>query len=408
MNRVIQVILLLYGFEGLIVGIIPPSIFKIGVESLILMLAIFVLVIQRKKTLRFDRLWIIYLFALILVTVSSAVINLSSILDTISFLRYFLLFLFGFMVGSELKLTRNFQVLLGLIVFSQPIAAIIKLLILGTSEDYIGTISISAGSLATTFTLVVIGYFFIEYKLSSNVKWIGGIFIFSVIAYAGDKRVYWFIAPLMIFLLNRIINQKRVNVRQVVILTFALSSSIYLGARMLPSLNPSHKFWGEWDSDYLTEYVVSYTSGTSRQGLGIGRIGSQAAMYRNLKSGGQIRKVFGAGPDTFIDKSNDDKVQNDFGVYLLSHFTGIMFYMGSIGILGSLIYLLFLLTSLKLTFKFRRVEPRISLFLTHTYVVMIWDYLFYTKSLQQYQGMIFFTSLLMGYLIKSKNAHTFR
>jgi len=408
MNRLVQLILIVYGYEGLILNLVPPSIFRIALEMIILVSALFIMNTSVKSSIRFNRYWTLLLLAVILVTICSGLFNSSSVWSTVSFLRYFILFFLGFILGSQVKKSWYFKSILATIIVSQPLAAIIKLILIGPSEDYIGTISISAGSLATTFTLLVIGYLFIEYRISGKFHWLLGILIFSVVAYAGDKRVYWFIAPLSIFVLDSIIRRTRLKFSQIIILVLSLSTSIYVGARMLPSLNSSHKFWGEWDSEYLSDYVLSYTNGSSDEGLGVGRIGSQIAMYENLNSGANIRKYFGTGPDTFIDKSNVDGVQKEFGVYLLSHFTGVMFYMGSIGFIGSILYLLFLCSSLRLSLKLRYVNDRISLFLTHTYIVMIWDYLFYTKSLQNYQGIIFFSSLLLGYLVSKKYAYTVR
>lgn len=400
MHRIIILLLYLLFFQGLfsIIGI-SSSIYKSIIDLLIYF--IFIIVILNNK----DRLYLPYrAMHLIFIIFSSVVlistyVNDSHFFNSFSFYRNTLNGYLFFLAISNIDLNwievkqiwRN----LFFLVCIQPFASIIKYFTVGLSEDYIGTFSLSGGSFSTIVPLTFIAFFYSFFLFSRRKIYLALIFGFIFMAFVGDKRAFWFLLPLVFFITyflykSNFTNQAiKVYVKSIVRLIILVPLTVYLGARGLPSLNPDHRIWGSFDFEYLLDYSTNYNLGTNYDYIeyGVGRIGGAEAMIENFR-GREISSVLvGDGPDTFVDKSNEDEATQEYGVYLLSHFTGVMFYLPSVGVLGTVFLWLYYFSvfplairMLKLKLKNPITKKIVWLAMAVCTLVVIYDFSLYTKA----------------------------
>ena len=129
------------------------------------------------------------LLLLISLSIVSFLINDISLLQFILFLRIYILPILFFVSLKNIK-NINLIKLDKLIVFlfiEQIIASILKLIISGQSESYIGTISVFSGELATIIPLLGMSYFFLKYLHYNNRKYLFISPFFLIISYSSLK-----------------------------------------------------------------------------------------------------------------------------------------------------------------------------------------------------------------------------
>src|SRR4030042_1334233 len=227
---------------------IPTLVPRMIMELLILTLfavSFFTKMIRKDKFIVFGLLPLMGFFA---VTCLSSYINNDPMLSFALFCRHIFIFYIFFMALLNLKISRrtiykinNYLIFLFLI---QILANFVKFLIVGQVEGKgIGTMSITAGSLTTTFVLFAITFCFALFLFKREKKYIImiiGFFLFGVI---GAKRAVSFYLPLL-FAACAYIYLKRVNSKIVflskstikVLFSVVILSvvSMYGAARMVP------------------------------------------------------------------------------------------------------------------------------------------------------------------------------
>jgi len=398
MNNIIKILLILLFFQGIlsIIGV-SSTLYKSAIDVLIYL--IFIIVLAKNKSnlyIPHKGLHKIFIFYSIIV-LFSAVVNESDLFKSFSFYRNTLNGYLFFIAISNIHLKRNevtqIKRLVFFLILIQPLASLMKFFIIGQSEDYIGTFSLSGGSYSTLVPLLFIPMFYLLW-LQTKRKIFGYLILgYIFMAFVGDKRVFWFLLPIVLVLSNSMYKKTYYNrlvkqLKSVISLIIIFPVFIYIGARSLPSLNPDYEIWGTFDLNYLTNYAVDYSLGNNQDSeYGVGRLGSLNSMLFYFNDSNPKTITIGDGPDIFVDKNNEDEVSKDYGVLKLSHFTGIMFYLPSVGILGSLSILfyhilIFFIAKKKLKYFQNKIGIKRIMWISISIMTLIicYDYIFYTKA----------------------------
>lgn len=156
--------------------------------------------------------------------------------------------------------------LVKILLFAQIPAAIIKFMTIGQKEEYVGSLSVSEGSLGTILPLFAISIFIITYLFSKRKLNIFLIGAFIFLGLLNDKRVLLYAIPILVFfafLLDLFIKRSILKIRHGLFPNLLLFGSILvifiaITPRVLPSLNPETKIWGSWDLDYIITYTSEY------------------------------------------------------------------------------------------------------------------------------------------------------
>ena len=154
------------------------------------------------------------------------------------------------MVFLNLELTSKQVVgifkLISTLVVIQVIASVIKYFLIGKGENWIGTMSYSAGGLNTYFTLIVSSYalgMYLYYKKSRKyiLLILGSIFL----AWVGRKKGVYFYLVLtfgIIYILHNFTYlKKRINLMKISLVMIISLLVVYLGVILTPPLNPERK-----------------------------------------------------------------------------------------------------------------------------------------------------------------------
>lgn len=400
MHNLIKFLLLLLFFQGVfsIVGI-SSSLYKSAIDLLIYI--IFGIVLIKNKDnfyIPFKGIHKIFIIFTIIIVIST-VVNDSDLFKSFSFYRNTLNGYLFFIAVANMDLKKNevkhiIKVLFFLVAI-QPLASIVKYFTVGLSEDYIGTFSLSGGSFSTIVPLAFIPVFYSLFLQTKRKLFLLLILGYIFMAFVGDKRAFWFLLPLVLFITYFMYKAKFTNkvlstyFKSILLLVIFVPLTVYIGARGLPSLNPDHKVWGKFDLGYLLDYSTSYNLGSKYDYLeyGVGRMGGAEAMYENFKSREIKSVLIGDGPDVFVDKSNEDESTHEYGVYFLSHFTGVMFYLASVGVLGAFSLFIYYFSvfflgrkKLKNISHENKVKRLIWMGISVVTLVVLYDYSLYTKA----------------------------
>lgn len=400
MHRLINLLLYLLFFQGIfsIIGI-TSSIYKSAIDLLIYL--IFITVVMKNKDsfyISYRRMHLVFIVFSLVVLISTFV-NDSHLFNSFSFYRNTLNGYLFFLAITNIDLkwieVKKIQRTLFILVCIQPLASILKYFTIGLSEDYIGTFSLSGGSFSTIVPLTFIAFFYSFFLYSKRKIYLALILGYIFMAFVGDKRAFWFLLPFVFFITYFLYKSNftkqviKVYVKSIVRLIILVPLTVYIGARGLPSLNPDQKVWGTFDLEYLLDYSINYNLGTKYDYIeyGVGRIGGAEALIENFK-GRETRSILvGDGPDTFVDKSNEDEATQEYGVYLLSHFTGVMFYVASVGVLGALFLWLYFFSVFPLSMKMIKRKKKIPIFkriiwlaMAVCTLVILYDFSLYTKA----------------------------
>ena len=210
------------------------------------------------------------------------------------------------------------------------------------SEAASGTMAFAAGSLGTTFPLMVIGFlyaFYLWQKKRIYLLWIVGFMFFSLCV---GKRAFMLILPIYILGLDFIIRQKARLRGELGLLWVVIVLGLFAAMTLHPSLNSEHKVGGEIDFQHLFNYVKSYTTGVTKEGSS-GRYSTSRLFIVDATEKGVTTVLLGNGPATLIKSglidSNFKEAMQDFGIRY--GITGAGWIFAQIGLLGLVCYLWF-------------------------------------------------------------------
>lgn len=173
------------------------------------------------------------------------------------------LFLFVLINGTNLETARKIKNYGILIIALQIPAYFIKFVLIGFSEDPVGTISMREGSATVHIALIGFSYFLIKYLISHQNKYLYIALIFIVISQINEKRAVIFLIPIFFLYINyQLSSMKGTLVRFIINKSYyfivLLPFFIYLIAIVNPFLNPSGEFFGEFDLVFLITFISEY------------------------------------------------------------------------------------------------------------------------------------------------------
>jgi hypothetical protein len=182
-----------------------------------------------------------------------------------------------------------------------------------------------------------------------------GFIAFSII---GNKRGFIFYLPVILFFVGwQIRHQIRGYFKYVAWAILCLMLAFYLVPRILPSLNPEHKVWGEFDINHIVTYVTKYNTASER-GKTTGRVSSTVTTYNYLAESDATVTFFGRGPGTvmksFFEKYDRRYLSQMETLGIKYGMTGLNWLSLQVGYLGTVIWFCFYLyvySRLKLFFE---------------------------------------------------------
>jgi len=331
--------------------------------------------------------------------ISGPILNGTSLTSAFFFFRQLLLLQYMYLViivnePDDDIIRTVYNTVLILFIIQIP-ANFIKYILVGTSERYIGTMSVAQGSLTAVFTMFAIAILFSKYLYTKDKKLILYMFLFLMFNAIGIKRATLFYLPIIMFIISiyymKIINLRPVIIIRSVVLFGIMSFAVtYFIVRTNPSLNKEGKVGGSFDLNYVTEYIQQYNQ---ERGLNLNQYGATimsrpqalSYMYGYLLRQDMDTILFGEG----AGKLSVTNVPE--GVTPLSYYYGISYggRMGivwifiQVGFIGAIIFLYLLVKMLIYTLKFKPVTYHNLAFLG-IWMVVILDLLTYSPTFINY------------------------
>lgn len=336
---------------------INPNVTQLIIDFLIMMVFSYSLLnIIKNKKIKGPGLAVnFFLFATILI--SFLVTNVSE-LQMILFIRkfgiYYLFFYALLNINLNVVQKKKLLKLLMFLFLVQIPAAMIKLITIGTMEDYIGIISIQQGSIASIIPLMAISYLIARYLEFKNNKYLVLILLFISIGLISSKIAILFYLMILFVvlsyfyslkhtkgfsLINLIFIKKMMAVSVILILIFLSFISLN------PRTNPEHKVGGSVDIDFLQNYVMEYQTAQFQGGKieAGGRFDAPGVAVERLSEGGLLNLLIGFGPGDIVKSSYStykdpllEKYSIGYGGRL-----GFIWILIQIGIIGVIVFVLF-------------------------------------------------------------------
>ena len=183
-------------------------------------------------------------------------------------INFWIPFLFFFSVYNLQKIKRNNLLKIDSFIYKlfllQIFASIVKFVLTGQRENYIGTISITNGALSTIVPLMAITFLFADYLYNKRIKSIILIFGFLFMAWVGGKRAIWYVLPIFIsiefFFYYRLQKKRFIDFKylfQNIAIIIPVFIIISFAVRFMPSLNPEGVYSGSFDSEHMYNYAIN-------------------------------------------------------------------------------------------------------------------------------------------------------
>lgn len=274
----------------------------------------------------------------------------------ILFLRnFFIYYLFFYaLFNSELNIINKEKIKLLIIYLFllQLLATFIKLLLIGTTENYIGTISVGEGSIAAIMPLFAITYLLSIYLISKKIKYLILVLFFILTGLASNKiAIIFYIIILYIYLIYIYSNSKKIFlnfkfikklITAIVFLTIILSLFVSLN----PRTNPEGKVGGSIDINYLIAYSKNYQTLDTRRTMGIegdGRFDAPLVAMNRLTNASVTNIFVGFGPGELVKSSFTKYNKPLLEKYKIGYGgrIGLVWVLMQLGIIGLIIFLSF-------------------------------------------------------------------
>lgn len=290
------------------------TILQLLIEFLILILFSFALLfIFKRKKIRGPGIFINFL--LLAVILLSFLLTNGSILLLVLYLRKLFVYYLFFYALFNINLTQVYRdkilkLIIVLFLIQIP-AAFIKLVVLGgTLEKIVGSMSVSEGSLATIMPLFAITYLIVNYLEFRKIKYIVFILLFISIGLISNKMGILYYIVLMYLVLSVIHSNSKYFLpnlkllREFFIGTIFLSIIFAMFVSLNPRANPEHKVGGSIDFQYLKDWTIHYqTVKLDTKVEGDGRFDAPSVALDRMSSGGIINLLLGFGPGEIIQSS---------------------------------------------------------------------------------------------------------
>ena len=251
--------------EGIvrIVDFYPAPIYKALVPGIVLFL--FLLTLSRGET-EVPFLGI-FLF-LALTSLISFHINNTGLQSAIYFFNYLLtpyLYFITILNEKDAKIIKMVKYSIIILFLIQIPASWVKYMMVGQREEYIGTISYTAGSLSTIIPMFVISYLFSHYLYKRDIKDIGLILLFVAFGLIGSKRAIIFFLPLIMVVLFFVYGRLKEASMKHLVRNFAVmiivgTVIVYGMIKLSPGLTPEGEHGVTQNLNYVYEYSKEYTA----------------------------------------------------------------------------------------------------------------------------------------------------
>jgi hypothetical protein len=306
----------------------------------------------RERVIKFVGFWLFIL--LLIVTTTSFLINDVSLLHLVFFVKIYLLPFFFFMALLNIPFTdeqreKILRFIMVLFLIQIP-AAVVKTFLAGFQEDFVGTMSIEGGSLATVVPLIAIAYIFSYYLYHSNKKALLLMSLFVFVAISCSKLGIVLYLLLLLVLLYYIHEKNNFfalkTIKSGIIFIIVSYLILYIFVIMTPRANPDGVVGGRFDIVYALKFAETYTSRKNKEEMlmGVARKDAPMAVFNIISNKGIFHVLLGLGPGDIVMSSY--LVEYYDPLYEKYHLgygarTGFIWTTMQIGILGTLLYLLF-------------------------------------------------------------------
>ncbi len=271
----------------------------------------------------------------------------------------------------------------------QIVFSVCKFAFLGFNiqEGLVGSFAIMGGGLGTIIPIV--GFIVLWLYRKGHLVWYDVFYVFGLlfIGFTSYKRAIILLLPLLILFFLLVVQRKSLNTRFFAIILLIISV-LYVGIRLMPSLNPERKIWGSFDLPYALEITDKYQFGgdkmdkkgtengilVSNDFEGSGRGGATFSLLRLLFSPNDWtdEDVFGYGLSAVYASDEADFSQMPFTLSIdrKGSATGFVQTYIAIGFVGCLLLLL----AAFFPFSYSRHKR-----LKWTLIALVaWDFFFYS------------------------------
>jgi len=398
---------------------IHEAITHLGINAIeILLFLISSYFMLKDKKIKFIGFWSLML--LLVATVTSFLINDISLLHMVFFIKVFILPILFLMALLNIPFTneqsKKILKYISLLFIIQIPAAIIKTSLVGFQEDYMGTVSIEAGSVATILPLIAIAYIFSYYQYTSRKSSLIllPLFIFVSISCSKLGIVPYLLALLLLlyFLkdINRFFSITTIKAGAVFITVSYLI--LYIFVIMTPRANPDGVVGGRFDIVYALNFANTYISRENEEAIivGVARKDAPMAVYNIMSQKGLLHILLGFGPGDIVMSSYLEEYYDPlYEKYHLGYGarTGFIWTTMQVGIIGTFFYLLFQLTLFRQVYRDykSRTDEHDKTLLLGTIgisIIFILDYFTYSTTLLIQPAMTLTYFYIFYYAIKYK------
>lgn len=392
-----------------------------GIVIILFFISLFIILKERKINFFAFSLFIL----LLIISIISFLLNDVSLLHLLFFIKVFFLPFLFFVALMNISFSNEqgekvLKFIMILFLLQIP-AAIIKTFLIGFQEDYMGTISIEGGSLATIIPLIAIAYLFsynMYYQDKKKSLLLIPLFIFVAISCSKLGIIlYLFVLLILLYFIherNKFLKFKTF-ISTIKFLTIGYII-LYAFIMMTPRANPDNVVGGSVDFSYALDFADTYTSRENKESrlIGVARKDAPAVVLNLMSQKGIIHIIFGFGPGDIVMSS-----------YLVEYFdplmqkyhlgygarTGFIWIIMQIGILGTFVYLLFhILVFRRIYRKYNtstNIEHKVML-LTAIGVSIIFfiDYFTYSDSLVKQPAVVMTYFYLLYFVLKLENKYS--
>lgn len=243
---------------------------------------------------------------------------------------------------------------------SQFFAAILKFLIIGICEPYIGTMASHSGGLTTLFSLTGFCICEIMYFSVKKRTWIWGCIGFILFGLIGEKRALVFMIPAFFFisfLIYSLLTRQfgTAFLKKIVSGVILIPLLFYVMVRINPSFNPDRKIWGDFDLGYTLNYAEKYNSGTLRMDDdNVGRSEALTVFHKHIFNDNLYNVLFGYGAGILVQSAFNHEVSGSVQTYSLNRWgigygisIGYITLLAQVGFVGTILYFLIYVSLLR-------------------------------------------------------------
>lgn len=278
------------------------------------------------------------------------------------------------------------------VILMQIVITIGKFVIFGGRqiESIVGSLSHIGGAAGTT--IPVLGFVALWLYREGTLKkkdwaFVAGLLLIGLLA---GKRAVWFVLPIEIAAF--MIYVPGIEIKRALVTSLVVAPLVfYLGARLIPTLNPDNKVWGSFDIEYTLKYAVNYQFGNKDgEAVAQGRGGAARLVMAKYASGQLNRQDwFGRGMAAMYATSYKEFNELDTGINMKGSASGVFQSYITTGLLGVVATVL-----LALSFLFRIRMRRLRWVIT---CIMAWEYFLYTGSVMRTPAFMFLIIYFIHY-----------